>query len=53
MGPFPQYPGKISRKYQCVSEQPRRRQPEPVDTIIVDNLLENLNSGSLPVPDSL
>ncbi|UOQ65385.1 penicillin-binding transpeptidase domain-containing protein [Hymenobacter volaticus] len=53
MGPFPKYPGKITRRYQCVSEQPRRRQAEAVDTIVVDNLLENLNSGAVPVPDSL
>ncbi|HEX8426366.1 transglycosylase domain-containing protein [Hymenobacter sp.] len=53
MGPFPKYPGKITRRYQCVSEQPRRRQAEAVDTIVVDNLLENLNSGAVPIPDSL
>lgn len=53
MGPFPKYPGKISRKYQCVSEQPRRRRVEPVDSIIADNLLEQINSGAVAVPDSL
>jgi penicillin-binding protein 1A len=52
MGPFPKYPGKISRKYMCVTEAPRRR-AEPVDTIVVDNLLENLNTGAVAVPDSL
>ncbi|WP_260625824.1 transglycosylase domain-containing protein [Hymenobacter sediminicola] len=52
MGPFPKYPGKIARKYVCVTEAPRRR-VEPVDSIVVDNLLENLNSGAVAVPDSL
>ncbi len=49
MGPFPQYPGKIKRRYQCISEAPRRRQPAAIDTIVVDNLLERLNSGAVPL----
>ena len=55
MGPFPKYPGKISRKYVCVSETPRQRRVEPVDTIVADNLLEQLNNSVVPltVPDSL
>ncbi|WBO83230.1 transglycosylase domain-containing protein [Hymenobacter yonginensis] len=56
MGPFPKYPGKISRKYICVSEsEPRRRRAESVDTIVADNLLEQLNNAETPlaVPDSL
>ncbi|AII52844.1 hypothetical protein N008_12765 [Hymenobacter sp. APR13] len=56
MGPFPKYQGKISRKYICVSEsEPRRRRAEPVDTIVADNLLEQLNNAETPlaVPDSL
>ncbi|UYZ63190.1 transglycosylase domain-containing protein [Hymenobacter weizhouensis] len=54
MGPFPQPTVKISKKYNCVTEAPRPRREElAVDTIVVDNLLENLNSGTVPVPDSL
>ena len=52
MGPFPKYPGKIARKYLCVTEAPRRAR-ETVDTLVVDNLLENLNTGTVAVPDSL
>ncbi|WP_245327444.1 transglycosylase domain-containing protein [Hymenobacter fodinae] len=54
MGPFPQPTVKISKKYNCISEaEPRRRRVEAVDTIVVDNLLENLNNGTMAVPDSL
>jgi penicillin-binding protein 1A len=54
MGPFPQPTVKISKKYNCVSDsEPRRRRVEAVDTIVVDNLLENLNNGTMAVPDSL
>ena len=54
MGPFPKPTVTISKKYVCVTEEPRRRQrEEPVDTIVVDNLLENLNNGTAPLPDSL
>ncbi|UOQ79730.1 MULTISPECIES: transglycosylase domain-containing protein [Hymenobacter] len=54
MGPFPQPTVKINKKYNCVTEAPPRRQRvEAVDTIVVDNLLENLNNGTISVPDSL
>ncbi|WP_257883291.1 transglycosylase domain-containing protein [Hymenobacter sp. DG01] len=54
MGPFPQPTVKITKKYVCVTAEPRRRrEAETVDTIVVDNLLENLNNGSVPLPDSL
>jgi penicillin-binding protein 1A len=53
MGPFPQPTVKISKKYNCITEEPRRRRVEAVDSIVVDNLLEDLNNGSVPVPDSL
>jgi penicillin-binding protein 1A len=55
MGPFPKYPGKISRKYICYTapEPSRRRATVAVDTIVADNLLEQLNSGAVAVPDSL
>ncbi|OON69029.1 transglycosylase [Hymenobacter sp. CRA2] len=53
-GPFPKYPGKINRKYICYSEddRPRRKKIE-IDTIATDNLLEQLNTGTIAVPDSL
>ncbi|WP_245855287.1 transglycosylase domain-containing protein [Hymenobacter mucosus] len=54
MGPFPQPTVKITKKYNCISpSEPRRRRVEAVDTIVVDNLLENLNNGTVPIPDSL
>ncbi|WP_460614045.1 transglycosylase domain-containing protein [Hymenobacter seoulensis] len=55
MGPFPQPTVKINKKYNCVTAaEPRpRREAETVDTIVVDNLLENLNNGTLEIPDSL
>ncbi|GAB2960094.1 transglycosylase domain-containing protein [Hymenobacter coalescens] len=54
-GPFPKYPGKINRKYICYSEddRPRRRKELVIDSIATDNLLEQINSGEAPVPDSL
>jgi penicillin-binding protein 1A len=53
-GPFPKYPGKINKKYICYTEDYRpRRQKIEVDSIVVDNMLERLNNGSLAVPDSL
>ncbi|QIX63439.1 penicillin-binding protein [Hymenobacter sp. BT18] len=53
MGPFPKPIVKISKKYVCYTEEPRPRRAAPVDTIAMDNLLEQLNSGAAPVPDSL
>ncbi|AYA38668.1 penicillin-binding protein [Hymenobacter oligotrophus] len=53
-GPFPKYPGKINRKYICYSEDSRpRRQKVEVDSIVVDNLLDRINEGTIEVPDSL
>ncbi|WP_400193735.1 transglycosylase domain-containing protein [Hymenobacter sp. B81] len=54
-GPFPKYPGKISKKYICYTEdytRPRREAVQ-IDSIAVDNLLERINSGEVAVPDSL
>ncbi|KAA9338375.1 penicillin-binding protein [Hymenobacter busanensis] len=55
MGPFPKYPGKISKKYICYTEEYDRpkRQAVQIDSIAVDNLLEQINSGEVAVPDSL
>ncbi|WP_251047042.1 transglycosylase domain-containing protein [Hymenobacter sp. ISL-91] len=52
MGPFPQPTVKISKKYQCITAEPRRR-PEPVDSLIVDDLLEKINQGAIAIPDSI
>ncbi|WP_303310465.1 transglycosylase domain-containing protein [Hymenobacter sp. BT730] len=53
MGPFPKPTVKISKKYICYTEEPRPKRAEPVDSIVVDNLLEQINSGAVAVPDSL
>ncbi|WP_216859095.1 penicillin-binding protein 1A [Hymenobacter citatus] len=52
MGPFPKPTVKINKKYQCVTEAPRR-QREAVDSLRIDNLLDQINSGRSSVPDSL
>jgi penicillin-binding protein 1A len=54
-GEFPKPPTKMSKKYNCVSPSEPRRRAEAVDTIVVDNLLERMNSGAVSggVPDSL
>lgn len=53
MGPFPKPSVKINKKYQCVTAAPRRA--AAVDTLRIDELLDQINSGrgSLPLPDSL
>jgi len=53
MGPFPKPTVTISKKYQCVTDAPRRR--AAIDTTMMDNLLEQMNNtrGALPLPDSL
>ncbi|GAB3834760.1 transglycosylase domain-containing protein [Hymenobacter jeollabukensis] len=53
-GHFAKYPGKINRKYICYSEddRPRRKKIE-IDSIATDDLLERINSGAAPIPDSL
>ncbi|WP_262384041.1 transglycosylase domain-containing protein [Hymenobacter lutimineralis] len=54
MGPFPKPIVKISKKYVCYTEEPRRRREAvAIDTIAADNLLEQINSGAIAVPDSL
>ncbi|SFQ74505.1 transglycosylase domain-containing protein [Hymenobacter arizonensis] len=55
-GEFPKPPTKISKKYNCISPSEPRRRAEAVDTIVVDNMLERMNSGVIrggSVPDSL
>ncbi|MCR5888848.1 penicillin-binding protein [Hymenobacter sp. J193] len=54
MGPFPKPTVKINKKYVCYTEEPRRRREAvAIDTIAADNLLEQINSGAIAVPDSL
>ncbi|WP_218779744.1 transglycosylase domain-containing protein [Hymenobacter crusticola] len=54
MGPFPKPSVKITKKYNCVSPaEPRQRRDTPVDSIVTDDLLERINSGTIAVPDSL
>ncbi|GAA4375820.1 transglycosylase domain-containing protein [Hymenobacter koreensis] len=55
MGPFPKYAGKINKKYICYTEDYSRpkRETVQIDSIAVDNLLEQINSGAADVPDSL
>ncbi|MCC2546928.1 penicillin-binding protein [Hymenobacter sp. BT175] len=54
MGPFPKPQTKINKKYICSSPaEPRKRKAIAIDTVAADDLLEQLNSGAVPVPDSL
>lgn len=52
-GPFPKPSVKINKKYNCVSPAELRPRRAEIDSIVVDNLLDRINSGQAAVPDSL